>query len=448
MRSFSLLALVALTAFGLAQVERGAPLPRKPSFGAHLGPVTPEEAKAANIAGGAKIVRVLPGTSAEALKLQVGDIVVSIDGKAVDTAAAITAAFRGRSTGDVLTWKVVREGKTVELKGALMERPRQKEAGLEVVYDQVVSQGKRIRVMATHPEGKGPFPTIFMIGGIGSYSLDADYSAMPYGNILGQLAKKYAVVRIDKPGQGDSEGPAVYTDLLFDVELDAYRQALKLTKTFSFVNKDKIAIFGHSMGGAFGPLIAAEEPIAGLAISGTMGKTWVEYMLENTRRQSLLGGNTPEGVDTQMRELAPVIHYLFSEGLSPAEIKTKHPHLVPMVDAMVPDGKTYSGVGLPFFQQLAKKNLIDAYAKMTGKVLALYGENDFLTSEADHLLITDAVNRKSPGRGEYIRVPQSDHGFTTTSSQLDSMQNWGRGGRAFNPNILDVLGKWLEKLFA
>lgn len=446
MRSFSLLALLAISAVSFAQVERGEPLPRKPSFGAQMAPLSAEEAKAAGVSG-VKIVRVLLGTSAEAVKLQAGDILIGVDNKPVEGTATVVAAMRGRKTGENVAWKVLRDGKPLDLAGPLREKPRQKEEGVTVVYDQVVSQGKRIRVIATHPEGKGPFPTIFMIGGIGAYSLDGDYAGIPYGNILGKFAKKYAIVRIDKPGQGDSEGPAAYTDLLFDDELDAYRQAMKLTKTYDFVNKDKVAIFGHSMGGAFGPLIAAEDHLVGLAVSGTMGKTWFEYMLENTRRQSLLGGATGGQVDNEMRELAPVFHYLFNEGLSAAEIKEKHPKLAQTVNAVMPDGKTYSGVGLPFFQQLAKKNLIEAYVKANTQVAAIYCVNDFLSGGDDHALIVDSVNKQRPGTAEYIRVPDSDHGFSQTTSPLDSLQNWGRGGRPFNPAIIDILGKWFEKVF-
>lgn len=447
MRSLSLLALLFVSALSPAQVERGEPLTRKPFFGAQMAPLTPDEAKAAGVSGGVKIVRIVPGTSAEAVKFQPNDILVGVDGKDILAPADVVATMRGKASGDTLAWKVRRDGKTIELKGALLPKPKQKEEGLEVVYDQVVSLGKRIRVMATHPEGKGPYPTIFMIGGIGAYSMDADYAAMPYGNILGVLAKKYAIVRIDKPGMGDSEGPA-YADLLFDVELDAYRQALKLTKTFDFVNKDKIAIFGHSMGGAFGPLVAAEEPVAGLVVSGTLGKTWLEYMLENTRRQSLLAGATAGEVDTELREEAPVFYYLFNEALAPAEIKSQHPKLASIVDRVIPDGKTYSGVGVPFFQQLAQKNLLDAYSKTRAQVAAIYCENDFLSCGEDHALVVDAVNKQRPGAAEYIRVPESDHGFSKTSSQLDSLQHWGRGGRDFNPKIIEVLDKWFEKVFA
>jgi len=115
------------------------------------------------------------------------------------------------------------------------------------------------------------------------------------------------------------------------------------------------------------------------------------------------------------------------------------------LNEFAPDGKTYSGVGIPFFQQLATKNLPEAWAKAGCDVLAMYGENDFITCEADHRFIADTVNAASPGKGEFQLVPQSDHGFTKTTSQKDSLTNWGKGG-TFNPAVIDVLGTWLEKV--
>jgi len=167
MPSLALIALLATTS-PVPQIERGQPLPRKPSFGAQMVPLTAEEATKAGVTAGVKIVRILPGTSAEALKLAAGDILVGVDGTVINVPAAVSASLRGRGTGDVMTWKILRDGKPMDLRGPLVGLPMQKEAGLTVVYDQVLSLGKRIRVMATHPEGKGPFPTIFLIGGIGA----------------------------------------------------------------------------------------------------------------------------------------------------------------------------------------------------------------------------------------------------------------------------------------
>ena len=59
------------------------------------------------------------------------------------------------------------------------------------------------------------------------------------------------------------------------------------------IDQDKILIFGHSMGGCEGPIIATEFPVKGIAVYGTVTRTWHEYMLENLRRQAPLAGTSP-----------------------------------------------------------------------------------------------------------------------------------------------------------
>ncbi len=443
LRAVFVLGCFVLVGAANAQVERGAPMPRKATLGASLVATNEARSKELGVAlNSIEVTRVVPGTTAEAMKLQVGDVVTSVQGKSVTTSAEVVGMMRDVFGGQDVKVSIIRGGKKMDLTGKTVERPKQKGDGVEVVYDQVVSNGKRIRVIETHPAGAGPFPTIFWIGGIGAYSLDGEFPGIAYGNIMGPLSKDYAIVRIDKPGQGDSEGPA-YPDLEFDTELEAYLQAVKLTKTLPFVNKDKIAIVGHSMGGVFAPLVAAQEPVAAIGACATISKTWNEYMLENTRRQSLLGGAAPEAVDQEMVELDALCHHLFYEGMKPADIAAKYPALKARLNGMIPDGKTYSGVGIQFFQALAKKNLPGAWAKIDAKVAAIWGENDFISTRYDHEFIADMMNKKKPGSAEFIMIPHSDHGFSQTDSFLDSMQKWGRGGQ-FNPNIIGILQGWLK----
>lgn len=443
-RLFGLMALCLVSSVALAQVERGPLLPRKATLGAQLGPTNDARSKQLGVpVNSVEIVRVIPGTTAEVIKLKAGDVVLEMDGTKIKSVTDVTTKMREVEGGKPFKVVVNRDGTRITLEGNAVERPRQKGDGLIVEYDQVMSQGKRIRVIKTHPKGSGPFSTIFWIGGIGAYSLDGEYPGIAYGNIMGPLSKEYAIVRIDKPGQGDSEGPQ-YTDLLFDTELDAYLQALRLTKTLNYVDKNRIAIVGHSMGGAFGPLVASQEPVAAVAAIGSMSKTWNEYMLENTRRQSLLGGASADAVDQELVGLSAVCHHLFFEGMKPADIIRKYPDLKNQVNGMIPDGKTYSGVGIQFFQQLAKKNLPAAWLKTNAKVAAIWGENDFISTRADHEFIAEMMNKKKAGSAEFIMVPHSDHGFSDTTSMLDSMQKWGRGGK-FNPNIIEILGGWLKR---
>ncbi len=58
-----------------------------------------------------------------------------------------------------------------------------------------------------------------------------------------------------------------------------------------------------------------------------------------------------------------------------------------------PDQKTYSGVGVRFFQQLAKKNLPLAWEKSNCKVLSMWGDSDFISTGWDQEHIARIVNR-------------------------------------------------------
>lgn len=429
-----LLPLLALSSLAHAD-DVNEPLRRKSVFGAQFAVA---EGKGIEIKG------VLPKLTAEAAGFKAGDILVSVDGTALAAPANLTLALRTKYAGDSVTIEYLREGKKESKKVKLAPRPMQQSTDtMEVKYSQVVSNGKRIRLILTHPKKPGKYPLVMLVGGIGAYSVDGEFPAFPYGEILGPLAAEgYATARIDKPGQGDSEGP-VYAELGFNTELDAYRQAIKALPSFDFVNPDKIAIYGHSMGGAFGPLLGAELKLAGVVAASTMVKSWPEYMLENTRRQMILAGSPESEISGFVRQLDAVSHYFFYEGKTADQVIKERPELAAVVKDLVPDGKTYSGVGLPFFKELADHDTAAAWSKVTAKVLLLCGANDFVASEQDHPIIARIVNAAHPGNAEYVQVPESDHAFRKATSWPDAFRS--RMSGPFNPAVLDTLKAWLKK---
>jgi len=430
----------------LATAALSQELPRRGALGLQMAPLSADEAKSLGLKAGVKATTILPGLTAEALKLAPNDVLISLNRKAISTTADVTGVLRTMRAGENLIAVVNRGGKTVTLQAALVEKPKQKGEGIDVVYTHVMSKGNRIRVIATHPKGAGPFPTLFVIGGIGSYSMDGEFRSVPYGNILEPISKAgYAIVRTEKPGQGDSDGPA-YTDLLFNDELDAYIQSLRMVKTLPFVDKSKIAIFGHSMGGAFGPLVGAAEQVKGIASCATMYKSWIEYNLENERRQMALAGATGPEIDAHQVQLSQILHYTYNDQLLPAQIIKRYPKLKAAVTNTFPDGKTYSGVGLKFFQQLSLKNLPEAWAKTNCNVLSLWGEYDFISTGWDQEEIANCVNAVKPGFGEFRLLKNADHGFFNTTSFKDSMTKWGKPGNVHNPEVTSVLLEWLGRV--
>ncbi len=439
-------AYIALSLLSLALSANGQELPRRGALGLQMAPLSVEEAKTNGLKAGVKVTGVLPGLTAEALKLAPNDLLVSFNKKPMTTSADVVAVLRTLRAGEPVTFVVKRGGQPITLTTKLIEKPKQRADEFEVVYTHVVSKGNRIRVIATHPKGDGPFPTLFMIGGIGSYSMDGEYKAVPYGNILEPISKAgYAIIRTEKPGQGDSDGP-LYTDLLFNDELDAYVQSLRKVKTMPFVDKNRIAVFGHSMGGAFGPLLGAAEPVRGIASCATMYKSWIEYNLENSRRQSSLAGASGPEVDKQQIDLSKILHYTYNDQLSPAQIIKRYPKMKAAVMDTYPDGKTYSGVGIKFFQQLSTYNLPEAWVKANCHVLSMWGENDFIATGWDQEEIANCVNASKPGFGEFKLLKNADHGFFQTSSFKDSMTKWGKPGNVHNPEVTSVLLGWLGRI--
>jgi serine protease Do len=80
--------------------------------------VQPEEGEK-----GLKVSSVVPGSPAEKAKLNVGDTIVALDGKNVDSAEDFVAAMQGHKPGDKVELTVEREGWSRKMPIVLAERP-------------------------------------------------------------------------------------------------------------------------------------------------------------------------------------------------------------------------------------------------------------------------------------------------------------------------------------
>ena len=69
------------------------------------------------------VQEVTPDSPAARAGLQAGDVVVSIDGKAVQNHSELVAAIRGHKPGDKVTLVVVRGGNETTITATLTQRP-------------------------------------------------------------------------------------------------------------------------------------------------------------------------------------------------------------------------------------------------------------------------------------------------------------------------------------
>jgi len=432
--------------------EPGAndPLKRAGFFGAQVGPLTDKARQEQKLkeGGGTLVMKVIPGSTAEEAGFQAGDVITAVDDSQTPGPAQFVAALSGRKGGDKARLTFVRGGQSNTKAVTIKPRPRETgNADFDVIYDSVPSRGGRLRTIVTRPKASGKkHPVFFLIQGLGGFSVE-NIPGHPtfYPPIYEDFARRgYVTLRVDKPGQGDSEGGPT-RDVDFETELDGYRQALKAVVSYDFVDKDRVFIFGHSMGGVMAPLLAAERPVKGIAAYGTASKTWYEYMLETTRRQMALDGIPASEIDDALRKDAAINHALYAEGRSPEEVVKAHPELGPRIDQLIADGKYFAGRHYKFFHQLAGKNLAAAWEKFDGHALALWGKADFVSTEADHALIAEIVNKAHPGHGTFIAMDGIDHGFGRAASQDESRKSLGRAGR-FNTDIVTTLRDWVAKV--
>ena len=443
----------AVCGAGAARVAEAAAsgdeLPRKGYLGLRLAPL-PADAAAREKLGtvsGAVVEGVVPGTTAEESGIQAGDVLVAMDGKSIIGVVDVMSRVGALAAGRQFELTLLRDGKRITVPVTLKERPRDKGANFDVLYEQVVSRGARIRMLVSRPHASGRHPTLVLMQGVGPATIDQPLSGPdPYSRILADFAQRgWVTVRVERPGIGDSEG-GPFADMDFETELDAFRRALISVRAYSFVDPDDVFVFGHSMGGVFAPILAAEVPVRGVAVYGTVAKTWPEYFLETWRRQGLLAGDDPVAIDTTQRNLAVALHELLVRRRPLDEVFRTRPDVRPLLAKLAPGGRIV-GRSLTFWTQLAARSLPAAWTKGNAAVLAIWGTNDFVSSRDDHPLIAEIVNRARPGKGAFAALEGADHGFRRTTSVEDSYRR-GTAGGEFNAEIVTTLREWTEKVRA
>lgn len=443
MRHVCLIGLL-LTCLALPAVAPAANLPRKPALGVGLSAVPPELREKYRLGEGEGVLltQVAPGQSADKAGLKAGDILVARDDRPV-VAQGFTATLAGLAVGDPVRFKVLREGRPRSVTVTMLERPRDPgTADYTVEYSDVVSHGNRMRTLISHPRTPGRHPALFFIQGYSpiSYDYRLDQPGLD-APILYEFARSgFVTLRVDKPGVGDSEG-GPFADVDFTTELDIYRQALAQLKSQPDVDTANVFIFGHSMGGAFGPMVAAESHVKGMVMYGIATRTWHEYLLDTQRYQNLLAGASYAEVDDQVRKAGRVMEMIFQDHLEPEQVKQAHPDLAQTVDDVFPGG-LFSQKTARFWEQLEDTNFASYWERCHTRVLALHGASDFVSYMVDHQLTADIVNRVHPGWGEVRSLPDSDHIFSKWATEAESQQHFPKGD--FNPAIVGVMKEWID----
>jgi len=118
--------------------------------------------------GGARVTSVVDGSAAEKAGLEVGDIIVAVDGRTVHGPMAVTKALREKKAGDEVELTVVRDGSRRELSAELSEhRGVFVFSGSTGDDDEPIVIAPRIEWRDCDGEDCGPHAFSFRFGGFG-----------------------------------------------------------------------------------------------------------------------------------------------------------------------------------------------------------------------------------------------------------------------------------------
>ena len=397
-------------------------------------------------AGRLRVQAVLPGGSAEG-QLEAGDVLLAVDGADITSMQALGAALKARGEGERMAVTVLRGDDERTLKLRAKGRALEQADDLDIVYDVVVSGDARLRSITTRPAGaRGPLPAVLFIQGLSCASIEnMTGPSQPVEDLLYGLSREgFAVMRVEKQGMGDSQGGAGCAEVGFDQEVQGFRDALAHLKAQPDVDADAVFLFGHSMGGLQGPVIAADEDVAGVAVYGTGALGWPEYLVDNARRQARLSGADPAETERYAGHLARFVHEVMIEGRDVAAVLRDHPDLSDVAAEYFPDGQHGFSRHVGFFQELSAHTPASIWARVDAPVLAMVGEYDFATSAFDHQYIAEIVNYHHPDSARWLELPGLFHAFNTRASQEEALADpWGG---EFGRQALTETASWMRSV--
>ena len=402
--------------------------------------VAANEAKAPGPDNPAVVRRVVEGGAAAQAGFQTGDIIRAIDGTAVTAPIPFSVAIGRHLAGDVVRVDVTRGLQQLNLLAVLKPRPLETSPNAEVLYRAVGVRGIKRRVIVTRPNNHaGRLPAVLLMQGLGCESVDNLDRKTGYGAVISAFEERgYVTMRVEKTGEGDSQGPPC-TDLANtpDLEAEGYLAGLRALKNYDFVDPQRVFVFAHSVGPVVGSLAIAQEPVRGFIAVETVGTSWFEYDLERARVQRGLHA-LPDEVDRFMREYEVCSHRFYVEKARPEDLAATPG----CADMTAPFG----AVPYTFLQAVADISLGKQWKETDFPVLVIYGTASPVTTAHQSHYLVDLINRFHAGRATYVEVPGMGHDLARYESQLEFLDRAPGSVHPFHTGLIDIVMNWLDSL--
>lgn len=376
--------------------------------------------------------------------VRAGDIILMVDGRLIESNEDWTSASFSLRSDSPVELLLRRGGETLRTAVNFNALTEEQHTGLDTYYESITSDfGIDQRVIITKPQNKkGRQPAIFIVQGLSCGTVELyEGPKSNWAKMIQSLVEDsgMVVMRVDKPGVGDSEGNCAETDFL--TELEGYRSALRFLKEKVYVDSTKIVIYGSSVGSALAPLLANEFNPAGIISDGTFYKTWFEHMLEIERRiRKMSGDNETTIVKKLNKAYIPLYYGMLIQKKSYGEVVNEYPAIK---DYNYHSPEHMYGRPLEYYQQLQEFDLAGEWKNLKVPVRILRGENDWIMSEFDNYMIMDLLDEAGHEDHRLHIYPGLDHWNTIHEEPEDSF--YSRPAH-WDPGVPELVIKWAKEM--
>lgn len=429
-------ALVFISVNALAQTP-----PRKAIMGLLAKPV----------ANGILADSIMANGTFAALGLQKGDVITAINGNAIASLEAYGKRVSQARAGDKLAVQFTRNGKSMYVSGNAVMRPYEQNEIADVQYDWVKFRNGYLRAITRKPKSKTNLPAILLVPGYGCGSIE-NYMGSYNGKLLTEWLKAgYAVVTIEKSGLGDSYNCAPCSEVDLATDIESFDAGYRYMEQLSFVDKNRLYIWGHSMGGLIAPEVAKRHQPKGVMVFGTTFRPWSEFLLEMHRVQKpLLENQTYLQTEDFIRKIQKIYYEFFVLKKTRAEL-FQNPEYKDLVASELghKDGSNDMwGRHWAFWPQIDSLNLAKSWQQLNCPVLVLHGAADYEScSIVEPTLVTETVNEAHPGNATMVVVPELDHFMMKSANYKEARDNFKKQQYAkgnFNYQIAEETINWLK----
>jgi len=162
--------------------------------------------------------------------------------------------------------------------------PLERIDGVELRYGEALTEkGYRVRTYTSRPQGAaGRLPLVVFIPWLSCDPVENPRNQPDGWSLMLRVVMRESgaqVVRIEKPGVGDSEGPdCSKTDL--EDDMAAFRAGIRGALADPGADPQRLILFGGSVGMALVPILAQEFKPLAIVAAGGFTRTWLEHMLD------------------------------------------------------------------------------------------------------------------------------------------------------------------------